>query len=578
MSIWSLRRGDNDDNRMSPHGLGLRSILLSAFLEFNLKAPISFLTLVLGPALLVGIAPSVVITYGRLLFYTSASLGYRPTITLTLLAALVGLALWIGRPLLAMAIDNFWHLHYTLVFPIFVVIRELLRAAVEWLRDPSATALQLDRGRRFGTVLAGVLFAGAGVALAIFVDLRLGLQMIDIRQVQPWVEIRAAMGNAAVFLGLSTAVASLFWIWRELSIKGPVLNWKPLDSVQELPTIRVAHVSDFHMVGERYGIRMECGTYGPRGNLCVRSTMRQLKAIDALTPLDRVLLSGDVTDAGTRSEWAEFVDLLRRNPNLGRRLSFVPGNHDVNVIDRTNPGRLDLPWSVGPALRKLRVVLALDAAQGDRAHVVDHKTGALGPLLRDYLQHGERPNLLRSLAQRGSMRGRKEIAKVWQTIFPMVEPPQGDDKYGAILLNSNASSHLSLTNAIGIVRPSELRALKLILKNYPDRSWILMLHHQLVEYPVTSIAIRERIGLALVNAPDILAAIAPYASRILVIHGHRHKEWIGTCGNIVLCSAPSVTLGGMSKGKCCGSFYVHNLAFPDKGGLHLVSSDEVRLA
>jgi hypothetical protein len=176
------------------------------------------------------------------------------------------------------------------------------------------------------------------------------------------------------------------------------------------------------------------------------------------------------------------------------------------------------------------------------------------------------------------MRGRKEIAKVWQAIFPMVEPPQGDDKYGAILLNSNASSHLSLTNAIGIVRPSELRALKLILKNYPDRSWILMLHHQLVEYPVTSITIRERIGLALVNAPDILAAIAPFASRILVIHGHRHKEWIGTCGNIVLCSAPSVTLGGMSKGKCCGSFYVHNLAFPDSGGLHLVASDEVRLA
>jgi hypothetical protein len=216
-------------------GLPTTESITKGVLLGTLKAPISFLTLVIGPALLVGIAPSVVITYGRLLFYTSASLGYRPTITLALLAALVGLALWIGRPLLAMAIDNFWHLHYTLVFPIFVVIRELLRAAVEWLRDPSATALQLDRGRRFGTVLAGVLFAGAGVALAIFVDLRLGLQMIDIRQVQPWVEIRAAMGNAAVFLGLSTAVASLFWIWRELSIEGPVLNWKPLDSVQAPP-------------------------------------------------------------------------------------------------------------------------------------------------------------------------------------------------------------------------------------------------------------------------------------------------------------------------------------------------------
>jgi 3',5'-cyclic AMP phosphodiesterase CpdA len=96
-------------------------------------------------------------------------------------------------------------------------------------------------------------------------------------------------------------------------------------------------------------------------------------------------VTGDITDAGTRAEWAEFLDLLRGWPALRARLSFVPGNHDVNVIDRSNPARLELPWSTGQALRQLRVVLALDAIQGERTHVVDRASGVLGPLLKDYL-------------------------------------------------------------------------------------------------------------------------------------------------------------------------------------------------
>src|SRR5262245_847026 len=63
---------------------------------------------------------------------------------------------------------------------------------------------------------------------------------------------------------------------------------------------------------------------------------------------------------------------------------------------------------------------------------------------------------LRALAQRGTARGRWEVAKVWDTIFPLVEPAQGDDGYGVIQLNSNAPSHLLLTNAIGVVNLSQL--------------------------------------------------------------------------------------------------------------------------
>jgi Calcineurin-like phosphoesterase len=578
MRIWDLRRGDAADDRMSLPDRGLRSVVLSAALEFNyLHAAIAFLTLIIGPALLVGIAPSVVVTYGRLTMQAATSAGDSLIVALVLVAVLVGAALWIGRYFLTMALDNFWHLHYTLVFPLFVTSRELLRALVEGLRGQSISPESLDRGRRISTVLAALLLAGGGITLAMLVEISIGLQLVDVEHVRPWAVAQAALGNAAVVLGVSTAVESLYWIWRELSLKGLVRDWVPPPSLADASSVRVAHLSDLHIVGERYGYRMEAGTHGPRGNRCIRRACRKLAAIHALTPVDRILVTGDITDAGTRAEWAEFLDLLRGWPELRARLSFVPGNHDVNVIDRGNPARLELPWSEGPSLRQLRVVLALDAIQGERTHVVDRASGALGPSLRNYLRDGARAERLRALAQRGTRRGRREMAKVWEAIFPLVEPPRAGEGYGVILLNSNARSHFALTNAIGVVPPLQLKALQLILQKHPDHAWIILLHHHIVEHPGESCSLHERIGLALVNAPDVVAALAPYATRILVLHGHRHRDWIGAYGEVVLGSAPSTALGADGADKYRGSFHVHDLAVGVDGGVRLTRTERVRV-
>jgi hypothetical protein len=228
LRIWDLRRGDADDNRTSPHGRGLRSIVLSTALEFNpLKASIGFLALIIGPALLVGIAPSIVVTYGRLSFHKLTLAGSYPIVALVSLAVLVGAALWIGRPLLALAVDYFWHLHYTLVVPILVALRELLRAGAERFPGRAITSEQLNRRRRLGTVLAALLLAAGGLALALTVEVSIGLQLVDVEHVRPWTVARAALGNAAVILGLSTVVESLYWLWREITINGPALDWVP---------------------------------------------------------------------------------------------------------------------------------------------------------------------------------------------------------------------------------------------------------------------------------------------------------------------------------------------------------------
>jgi 3',5'-cyclic AMP phosphodiesterase CpdA len=579
--IVDLRRGDADDNRTSPYGRGWRNMVVSTALEFNyLTATVSFVALIIVPALLVGLAPPLLFTYGRQKLDAAAAVGSHPVAALFAMGLLAGMVLWIARPLLAMAIENLWHLHYTLVFPLFVGLRETISALVERLPGMPGerrASAQLDRRRRVGTTLAALLLASGGLFLAVRGGFLASPGLDEVVR-QPWAVAAAGLSNAAIFLGLSTAAASVYWLRRELAVRYPLRDWAPGPPAGDAPTLRVAHLSDLHLVGERYGYRMECGTHGPRGNWPVRRALRKLSAMHASAPLDCVLVTGDVTDAGTRAEWVEFLDLLRGCPDIRSRVLFVPGNHDVNIVDRTNTGRFDLPWSVGYALRRLRFIVALDDIQGESVHIVDRVSGGLGPSLREYLKEGDRPALLRGLAEEGTWRGRWEITRAWDDIFPLAVPPTKAGGAGLILLDSNARSHFSLTNAVGVVGRSQLKRLKAILNAFPDQAWIILLHHHVVEYPVGSVKLSDRIALSLVNAPDVLSAIARHASHVVIFHGHRHHDWIGTKGEVVLCSAPSVALGSVGPDMYRGSFHINELALTGGGAMRLMSSERVMVS
>jgi 3',5'-cyclic AMP phosphodiesterase CpdA len=573
--IWDLRQGDTDDDRASPYGRGWRALLVSTALEFNfLTATIAFFMIVIVPVLLVGLTPPLILIYSRQKLDATAAISSHPLAALLTIAALIAVGWRIGQPLLTMAIDNLWHLHYTLVFPMFVGLRESISALMEHLAGETRASDDLDRRRRLGALIAATLLAGAALLVAVGVGEVERPALEDVMR-QPWALLRAGVRNALILLSVSTAAASLFWLWREFTSRRPLRDWAPGPPIHDAPIVRVAHLSDLHLVGERYGYRMESGTHGPSGNACMREALDKLGAIHAATPLDCVLVTGDVTDAGTRSEWIELIDLLQTYPDIRSRVLFVPGNHDVNIVDRTNTGRFDLPWSISHALRRLRFVVALDDIQGERVHIVDGVSGGLGPSLRAYLQDGNRPMDLRGLAERGSWRGRSAIAKVWEEIFPLIAPPKPPDGCGAILLDSNARSHFSATNAIGVISRSQLRKLRRVLTAFPDHAWLILLHHHVVEYPVDAVKLSARIGLSLMNATDLLSVIARHASRVVIFHGHRHHDWIGTKGDVVLCSAPSVTLGSVGPNRNRGSFHVNELALVGGGLVRLTSSESV---
>ena len=169
------------------------------------------------------------------------------------------------------------------------------------------------------------------------------------------------------------AAASLVWGFADASMDQP-LDLEAFDAPPAGGRVwRVAHLSDIHIVGERYGFRIESGRAGPRGNERLKQVMARLEAEHAARPLDLVLITGDMTDAGRSSEWAEFFDILARHPDLAARTLILPGNHDVNVVDRSNPARLDLPFSPAKTLRKMRALSAIAAFGADRLRVDERR-------------------------------------------------------------------------------------------------------------------------------------------------------------------------------------------------------------
>jgi hypothetical protein len=330
---------------------------------------------------------------------------------------------------------------------------------------------------------------------------------------------------------------------------------------------RVAHLSDIHVVGDPYGFRLECGRDGPRGNARLDAALDALAAEDARAPIDWVLVSGDITDAGRNAEYIAFEEAIARHPALRARMLVIPGNHDVNIVDRANPARLELPIAPGGSLRRLRMLAATARLHGARVHVMDRATRRIGPTLDAWLAAGGRGAALARFMDAGGVRAGLAAREVWNLAYPMVVPPGTPDGLGVLLLDSNAETHFSFTNALGLVGMEQMRAAEAAMAQFPAARWLVALHHHLMEYPRPGAPLADRIGTALVNGHWVLGRLRRVASRILVLHGHRHFDWMGMNGAVRIVSAPSVVMGAPDR--AAAHFWIHALAPTADGGLAL---------
>jgi 3',5'-cyclic AMP phosphodiesterase CpdA len=568
--ILDPRRGDIENDHSATKQRSLLSIFGSLLAEISLlKLVFAWVVLILLPAVLLGLAPLALTAWiGKSWARLTEATG-----TGVVLVVLASLSIaWIGwRSLFRVAEKNFWSLNALAVQPGYAFWREATRHLIERaLKDRTGAGLaQLRAG---SCAAAGLfLFAVAiAVALAAWPFTHWVGSVADLRA--PRALVILAIANAIVVMSAYLAVAALVWGFAEAAGHQP-LDLEGFDKPTDGACIgRIAHLSDVHVVGERYGFRIESGRAGPRGNDRLIRAMERLAALHATEPLDLVLISGDMTDAGLSAEWAEFLDIVAAYPALTERMLILPGNHDVNVVDRANPARLDLPMSPVKTLRKMRALSAIAAIAGDRLHAWGVKGKTLGPALADALELRRRE--MEDFADAGGMRQSARLAKLWNDSFPLILPPAEEDGLGVALLDSNADANFSFTNALGMISAEQARRLTASLDAYPRARWIIALHHHLAEYPAPVHAFSERIGTALINGAWFLRVLRPYAARLVIMHGHRHIDWIGRCGELKLISAPSPVMAPPDRAT---HFLVHSLAAAPDGSIRLLTPQRVDL-
>ena len=569
--ILDPRDGDAEDDASSPKQKSLLAIAGSLLAEISLtKLILAWLVSIVLPAAILGLAPLVATAwvagvFARVLELTGIGAA------LVLLAVI--LAGWFGwRPLFRVAEANFWALNALGVQPGYALCREAIRHLMERAFEPTGGAA-LARMRAMSCAGAGILLAAVAALVAALVWpatrwIGSGLDLAVPHQL-----ILPTLANAIVIMSAYLAAASLVWGFADASMDQP-LDLEGFDAAPSGGRIwRVAHLSDIHIVGERYGFRIESGRGGPRGNERVKRVMARLEAEHAARPLDLILITGDMTDAGRSAEWAEFFDILARHPDLAGRMLILPGNHDVNVVDRLNPARLDLPFSPAKTLRKMRALSAIAAFGADRLRVMSPGAAKPGLTLAAALAPQRQP--IETFADQGGLWLSNRLARLWDELFPLILPPAEDDGLGVALLNSNADTNFSFTNALGMISVGQARRLTAALDHYPKARWIVALHHHLIEYPMPVAAFSERIGTALVNGSWFQRILKPYAERVVVMHGHRHVDWIGACGKLKVVSAPSPVMAPNSKPT---HFYVHALGSGPDGRLALMAPERIDLA
>jgi Calcineurin-like phosphoesterase len=567
--IIDPRDGDIEDDASSPDRHSLLSLAGTLLAEISLpKLAMAWIWLILAPGLLLGVAPILASVWLEAL-YSKIRAPFAELWPAALLLVIIIGGLLGGRTLFRLAESSFWSLNALAVQPGYLACREGLRHLAEHWLPAQAAAQQRDRLRGVMAAVAGAIVSGLALLLLMAAWQQAQLVADFGKFASLWQLASVIVANSIVIVAGYLAIVALIWGIADATIAQP----RDFDHYRLHGSAgrqwRIAHISDVHMVGERYGFRIECGRSGPRGNLLFQRVLQQLARIHARAPLDAILITGDLTDAGRSSEWAEFLDAIAPFPQLAERLLILPGNHDVNIVDRANPARLDLPTSPNKRLRKLRMLSAMQAVQGERVRIVDRVHRRLGNSLHDALA----PHLSRLIkfADCGKPRLSREVADLWADIFPLVLPPDREDGLGIMLLDSNCDTHFSFTNALGMISSEQMEGIEIVQAQYPRACWIMALHHHLIEYPRAAKALSERIGTALINGNWFIRRLQPLARQVVLMHGHRHFDWMGECGGLAIVSAPSPVMSAAN------AFYIHTLAIGAESRLEILPPERIFL-
>jgi hypothetical protein len=221
----------------------------------------------------------------------------------------------------------------------------------------------------------------------------------------------------------------------------------------------------------------------------------------------------------------------------------------------------------------MRTLSAMAGVQGTRVRIIVDGPALSAPTLADRMK--VHASDITAFAKDGGVMRALKLNDVFDEQFPMLLPPDSEEGLGMVILNSNAQTHFSFTNALGLVSTEQARRLVSVMNGYPRARWIVALHHHLMEYPMPGVKFAERVGTALVNGSWFVRKLKPFAHRIVIMHGHRHIDWIGACGEMKIISAPSPVMNATDAQP--RHFHIHTLASGPDGRLCLLAPEKVEI-
>jgi len=562
------RDGDVETDASSTESRSLLAIAGNLLAEVSLpKFGLAFCLLVVVPALVLGATPVLASVWWS---KVSAN-GVRGFGAILVLLFLLAVGWFGGRKLFRLIESSFWSLNAMAIQPAYVAFREGLLHLGGRLTSEAATEAKEMRIRVVAKLLAALLLCAVSVLVVwlVWPHTRWSGVLGDLRA--PYRLVLPALANATAVAAAYLAIAAVAWGITDATMPQPRLLSGFRAREELVRTWRVAHLSDIHVVGERFGFRLGSGRAGPRGNEAFQMALQRLDEVHRREPLDAIVVTGDLTDAGTSAEFGELLAALDAYPRLAELMVAVPGNHDVNVVDRANPARLNLPTSPKKRLRQIRTLSTLASMQGAHTNVVDSDAKRVGGTLDGAL--APYADAVREFADDGTRRLAKRTDDAWNLSFPMIRPPTREDGLGIIALNSNAETHFSFTNALGLIPLYEVQGLDAAMAQYPRAVWIIALHHHIVEHPKLGHALAERIGTTLINGNWFTRHLLGVGQRAVVMHGHRHIDWMGQCGDLVILSASSSTMP--AKGRDDVYFYVHTIGVDASGHIGLAEPQRI---
>ncbi len=351
----------------------------------------------------------------------------------------------------------------------------------------------------------------------------------------------------ALGLTLSSVIAALVWRltfsgrWMWIFSPPQCLELTHNDlapRIKDANIVRILHASDLHITDADGDVTVEGHRTISEAELTETIQTIAADAADCAA----VLVTGDITDAGTATAWNR---LLRATPaSLIDKLILLPGNHDLNLQDRYLIRRAERLDGFGRKMRQVRAMCVMTEIMGNRAWLIDRRNNRRLTLSQYFERH------------RASIEGRVHgksvigptINEIWSGMFPMVARVEGTD-LGVLIVDSVKPASMGLTNAFGAVPPEVTAACAELMDRVADecKSFVFAMHHHIAIPGGGSLKDRlQDAGLVFENSAEFIEMLAERRDPTVVFHGHRHIEYVGRVEQteIEVVASPSATLGG----------------------------------